>query len=471
MEQTVRFSVNLGETTTINFKKLLEEKYPTKIRNETPNNPEQSASEKPSEDDSNQTPSLDISMDSQNSNQQEKLDTSTEESFQKENEDDLQKKNGKNRMTDVISKIVTALQEGSYGYDSEDSFIDDSDKHEIPIPETDAVEYGEFFIHRGELEDKQKSKRKREGGEKSKTKKPKKPKKETAKSGQTKIKKDADMQPTQESKESNEVAGSPSLVLSKPPEPPKPTDTLEANSSDIEKSFKELEDAVTKLGDTSKLKRFPAELDPLLLKICGSARNTNGYLPGAVMERLCKILPFQKATLKARFNKLNNMDGTIQKLQQNHQEAAAKLKLKIASAVSTSPYTFDEETEILVFTLLSTKMDLIKATNKKKKLDDNTSDEKDIHTELGEYTAKLAQMWNNPSVDVPIIRNIYLKQKNKAKEQTRQEKDSTSESKKQSLSERRKKKASSEQSNTTDNNTTPQAHNTLTNIDLNAVGE
>ena len=107
-------------------------------------------------------------MESINSNQ-EKLDTSTEENFPKDvDQDDPQKKNGKNRVTDVISKIVTALQEGSYGYDSEDSFIDDSDRvgaillllilqNEIPIPDSEnADEYGEFFIHRGELEDKQK---------------------------------------------------------------------------------------------------------------------------------------------------------------------------------------------------------------------------------------------------------------------------------------------------------------------------
>ena len=122
-----------------------------------------------------------------------------------------------------------------------------------------------------------------------------------------------------------------------------------------------------------------------------------------------------------------------------------------------------------------------------RKLDDNSTQEKDVHGEIFEYTdkvlsmttwlyIKLAQMWPNNIMQPTVLKQIYGKQKAKAKDQSRQDKDSTSESKKQSISDRRKKKTSAEQT-TPDNNTVltqliPQiSHNNIANIDLNAVGE
>ncbi len=54
------------------------------------------------------------------------------------------------------------------------------------------------------------------------------------------------------------------------------------------------------MGDLSVHKRFPNELNPLLLQICSLLQQQLGYLPNAQVERLTAGTPFQTTTLKVQ---------------------------------------------------------------------------------------------------------------------------------------------------------------------------
>eukprot|EP00026_Physarum_polycephalum_P003281 Phypoly_transcript_03291.p1 GENE.Phypoly_transcript_03291~~Phypoly_transcript_03291.p1 ORF type:complete len:803 (+),score=285.89 Phypoly_transcript_03291:65-2473(+) len=257
----------------------------------------------------------------------------------------LPKKKTTNRLVQIIDKIEKMYTTGGdsfmNGYDTSDSFIDDSDMVEKPTEEVEN-EYGGFFVHSGELKtrkkkrvsdfqedspDKNKSKRTKklkiedekgspkekdkkndENGKKSKDKKPKDKKKEETPKDKEKKKEDS----TKDKEKKKEDPGKEKEKKKEEKEETKDSEEEKAalrqkllqTEEKIEQAIKELETEAKKKIVPGQTKRIPAELAPQLSNLYEALQQTaNGFITDRLLDRLVEFLPFKKSTIKMHLKK------------------------------------------------------------------------------------------------------------------------------------------------------------------------